>query len=492
MKVAKTKSRQMLRKLAVSASMAVLATGLVFTSPIKTADAGAIIERYEHVLTIEASQGILLRLDKPASNIFIANPLVADVQVKSSRLIYVFGLMPGATTIYAVDDNENVIYSATIEVTQNLIRVQEALVKLLPSASIEVQSINGVIVLTGFAQSPADADFAQRMVQEMLLVRIEDNDVVSEYVQQRVINRIQVSTPTQVNLRVKMAEMSRNTLKTLGFNWENDFFGGNVFASFITGSPVFELIPDPADDTQLIKSFFVRNDTNTPFGTSNSVLFNASGGHFDLNGVIDALEGEGYLSILAEPNLTALSGEPASFLAGGEFPIPVPQGGASDSITIVFKEFGVGLSFLPTVLSENKIHMRISPEVSQLSNIGAVTIGTTNIPALTTRRVSTTVELASGQSLAIAGLLQSNITQQVEKYPWLGDIPILGTLFRSTSFQREETELVIIVTPYIVRPVNAERLLTPVDINHLPSDTGEYLYGMRDLAGDGGLKTGNE
>ena len=486
MKVAKTKSRKMLRNLAVSASMALLATGLVITSPVNTAEAAAIIERNEHVLTIEASQGILLRLDRPAANIFIANPMIADVQVKSPRLLYVFGLMPGATTIYAVDDNENIIYSATIEVTQNLIRVQEALEKFLPSASIIVESINGVIVLTGFAQSPADADFAQRMVQEMLLVRIEDNDVVAEWVKQRVINRIQISTPTQVNLRVRMAEMSRNTLKTLGFNWDADFFNDNIFASFITGSPVFELIPDPTDDTQLIKSFFVRNNN------TNSIVFNASGGHFDLNGVIDALEGEGYLSILAEPNLTALSGEPASFLAGGEFPIPVPQGGASDSITIVFKEFGVGLSFLPTVLSANKIHLRVSPEVSQLTNVGAVTINGVTVPALTTRRASTTVELASGQSFAIAGLLQSSITQNVEKFPWLGDIPILGTLFRSTSFQREETELVIIVTPYIVRPVNAERLLTPVDINHLPVDAGNYFKGTRDLAGDGGLKTGNE
>lgn len=486
MKVTKTKSRQMLRNLAVSASMAVLATGLVITSPVQTAEAAAIIERNEHVLTIEVSQGILLRLDKPAANIFIANPLVADVQVKSSRLMYVFGLMPGATTIYAVDANENIIYSATIEITQNLNGVQDAINKFLPTASITVESVNGIIILSGFAQSPADADFAQRMVQEMLLVRIEDNDVVSEYVEQRVINRIQISTPTQVNLRVRMAEMSRNTLKTLGFNWENDFFGGNIFASFITGSPVFELIPDPADNTQLIKSFFVRNNN------TNSVLFNASGGHFDLNGVIDALEGEGYLSILAEPNLTALSGEPASFLAGGEFPIPVPQGGNSDSITIVFKEFGVGLSFLPTVLSENKIHMRISPEVSQLTNVGAVVINDIAIPALTTRRASTTVELASGQSFAIAGLLQSSITVNVEKFPWLGDIPILGTLFRSTSFQREETELVIIVTPYIVRPVNGERLLGPTDINHLPTDAGNYFKGTRDLAGNGGLKTGNE
>ncbi|MCH8348437.1 MAG: type II and III secretion system protein family protein, partial [Proteobacteria bacterium] len=196
------------------------------------------------------------------------------------------------------------------------------------------------------------------------------------------------------------------------------------------------------------------------------------------------------LSILADPNRTAISGETASFLAGGEFPVPVPQSGVSQgAITIQFKQFGVGLSFTPTVLSENKINLKVSPEVSQLSTQGAVTINGITVPALTTRRATTTVELASGQSFAIAGLLQSNISQEARKFPWLADIPILGTLFRSDTFKREETELVIIVTPYIVRPVNSERLMAPTDINHMPMDTGRYLKGKRDLAGDGGLKT---
>ena len=210
-----------------------------------------------------------------------------------------------------------------------------------------------------------------------------------------------------------------------------------------------------------------------------------------MNALVDALEDEGFLSILAEPNLTALSGETASFLAGGEFPVPVPQTGANTgAITIEFKQFGVGLSFSPTVLSENKINLKVAPEVSQLSLAGAVTVNDISIPALTTRRVNTTVELGSGQSFAIAGLLQSNISQEVSKFPILGDIPILGTLFRSDSFKREETELVIIVTPYIVRPVNPDQLLSPTDINHMSMDTGRWIKGKRDLAGDGGLKTG--
>ena len=288
--------------------------------------------------------------------------------------------------------------------------------------------------------------------------------------------------------------MSRNTLKTLGFNLEATFrtAGGGSVLGFLSGANVFNLVPDPENpEGPFIKEFITgSNDTN-------SFFFDNVGGRHDVSAVIDALETEGYLSILAEPNLTAISGETASFLAGGEFPIPVPQAGVSQgattgAITIQFKQFGVGLAFTPTVLSENKINLKVSPEVSQLTTIGAVTIQGFTIPALTTRRATTTVELASGQSFAIAGLLQSNISQQARKFPWLGDIPILGTLFRSDTFKREETELVIIVTPYIVRPVNAERLMAPTDINHLPMDAGSYLKGKRDLAGDGGLKTGNQ
>lgn len=444
----------------------------------------AIVERETNILTLELGRGVLVRLDRAAANVFVANPLVADVQVKSPKLIYVFGQKPGSTTFYAIDSADNVIYSAKVDIEQNIAYLQDTIDRLLPDASVRVSSVNGMIILTGHVKSPADADLAQQVVQQSIVVSVRDGDVFQETVEIRVINRIQVATPTQVNIRVKMAEMSRDILKTLGFNWDVGVAtAGGSFFGFAQGADFVNIIRDDNQD-EIFREFLRRPETN-------SAVFNSVGGRHDVNAMIDALEDEGYISILAEPNLTAISGEAASFLAGGEFPVPVPQSGVNvGALTIEFKSFGVGLAFVPTVLSENKISLNITPEVSQLSSTGAVTVNDITIPALTTRRVHTTVELGSGQSFAIAGLLQSNITQQVNKYPFLGDIPILGTLFRSDTFQRQETELVVIATPYIVRPVNQSDLVTPIDINSLPADTGRWIKGKRDLKGEGGLATG--
>jgi len=344
--------------------------------------------------------------------------------------------------------------------------------------------MNGIVILTGNARSPEEVDLAIQIVQQIYVTERKGGTPGGDKSTLKLINQIKIITPTQVNLRVKIAEMGRDIMKTLGFNWDVGVAtAGGSFFGFAQGADFVNRIFDD-DQNEIARNFLRTGDTN-------SAVFSNVGGRHDVNALIDALEDEGFLSILAEPNLTALSGETASFLAGGEFPIPVPQTGlASNSITIEFKQFGVGLSFTPTVLTENKINLKVAPEVSQLSAAGSVTVQGISIPALTTRRANTTIELGSGQSFAIAGLLQSNITQEVNKYPFLGDIPILGTLFRSDTFQREETELVIIVTPYIVRPVDPDQLISPIDINSLPQDTGRWLKGKRDLAGDGGLSTG--
>jgi len=203
---------------------------------------------------------------------------------------------------------------------------------------------------------------------------------------------------------------------------------------------------------------------------------NYLGDSVDVSGVIDALETEGLISLLAEPNLTALTGETASFLAGGEFPVPVVDN--DGDVTVSFKPFGVSLAFTPTILSSNRISLKVLPEVSALSSSGAVNVNGLSIPALTTRRANTTVELGSGQSFAIAGLLQADSNQNVNEYPGLADIPILGALFRSTDFNRQETELVIIVTPYLVRPVSTNALLTPVDGFEIPDDFDRVVKGQ--------------
>jgi len=261
---------------------------------------------------------------------------------------------------------------------------------------------------------------------------------------------VTLTDSNQINLRVRIVEVSRDLVKRIGFNIDalstGKFAFGIAALGATTTTGAFPGAP-----------ILVRNN-----GVSNLVGTGRVAG-IDLNAVVDAMENEGLATILAEPNLTAVSGETASFLAGGEFPIPVPQDNGN-AITVQFKKFGVSLNFIPTVLSGERIALKVAPEVSQLSESGAVVLDGFSVPSLTTRRAETSVELASGQSLAIAGLIQNNMRTDAQKVPGLGDIPILGALFRSNGFRRNETELVIIVTPYLVRPVApTARLATPVD-----------------------------
>lgn len=463
--------RQRLTPVATAICLAI--GGSMFTGGGNLAVAANILSPTDQNIELENNRGVLLRLDRAAADIFIANPEIADIQVKSPRILYVFGRSMGETTLYAMDANENIIYSARISVTFNLAGVNEAIAQILPDADIEASSINGIIVLNGVADSPEESAIAERMAKQAAMAGQRSGGGSSSSGggrgnQVQIINRIKIATPTQVNLQVKIAEIGRSTLKQLGFNWENAFFSGDVFLGMSTGADVFNIIEDPFTGLPL-KEFIVNN------GGTNSLIGNVAGNNFDVNTVIDALEGEGFLSILAEPSLTALSGQEASFLAGGEFPVPVPDG--QGNFALEFREFGIGLKFRPTVLSKGRITLEVAPEVSQLSNLGAISINGISVPALSTRRAQTTVELGSGQTFAIAGLLQNSITQDVSKVPGLADIPILGALFKSDRFQKQETELVIIVTPYIVRPVDAKRVALPTDGMRPANDMARYLKG---------------
>ncbi len=392
-------------------------------------------------ITVELNEGTLVRLDAPAAAVFVANPEIADVAVKSPRLIYVFGKAPGETTLYAVDENEDILVNAALSVTHNLSRLEATLRSLLPGSTINVLSVDGGIVLDGYVSTAVESADAT-MVATRFITQEE-----------AVINRLRVTESNQVNLRVRIAEVSRQLLRQLGFNWSAALNGSDIAFGLV--SKAF-----PGSDA-LLGSTLQQTD---------KYFANISAGDFDLNALIDALAEDNLVSLLAEPNLTALSGETASFLAGGEFPVPVSQESSSDSaaITVEFKNFGVGLAFTPTVLSSNRISMRVRPEVSALSDQGAVQLGNFVIPALSVRRAETTVELASGQSFAIAGLIQNNGTLNATKVPGLGDIPILGELFRSDSFNRQETELVIIVTPYVVQPVPGPLIAAPTDATMTP------------------------
>jgi pilus assembly protein CpaC len=413
-------------------------------------------------MQIEVSKGNLIRLERPAGTAFIADPTIADIQVKSARLIYVFGKKPGETTLYAVDDNEQMLANFRIVVTHNLSRLRNSLRGALPDGGVSVDSVEGTVVMSGSVNSPVEAEDARRLAASYLPA------------DQEVLNRVRVEGSNQINLRVRIAEVSRSVVKQLGFNWDAVVSNSNFLFGIAQGGPV----------TNAAGNFLTRNPAALATGAQSNVnnLFGSyASQNFNTNALIDALEAEGLVTVLAEPNLTALTGEAASFLAGGEFPIPVAQSTTSSgtTITVQFKQFGVSLAFVPTVMNERRISLRVRPEVSQLTTEGAVTLSSIQIPALTTRRAETTVELGSGQSFAIAGLLQNNTTHDVSRFPGLGDLPILGALFRSDRFRRNETELVIIVTPYLVKPIStATRLQTPVDGFVPPNDQDRVLNGM--------------
>lgn len=407
------------------------------------------------ILELAVKKGQLVRLPAPANSVFVANPDVADVQVASPTSVFVLGLAAGNTTLYALGDNDRVVLSTEVQVGQPLKEIQELIGTEYPGATIRLRSTPTGVVVTGNVESGSMAEGIVTLTQQFL----GEED--------QVVNRLSVTAPTQVNLRVRVAEMSRQVTKELGVNFSGIGQIGNFTVTALTGRQLL----DSAGS-------FLGSPSPDAFGSFGGRYTN---GDIDVTSLVDAMEQEGMVTTLAEPNLTALSGETASFLAGGEFPIPVAQ--SDDNITVEFKQFGVAIDFTPTVLSPERISMRVRPEVSELTDEGAIQIGDIRIPALSVRRTETTVELGSGQSFALAGLLQNNTKTTVSQLPGLGSLPILGRLFRSDRFQRQETELVIIVTPYLVRPSSANDLPTPLD-GFRPASDLERIFSGR-LAKEG-------
>ncbi len=402
---------------------------------------------------IEVGKGQVIRLPRAASTVFVADPEIADVQAQSPSIIYLFGRKAGSTSLFAVDENDELLLRSAVQVSHNMKGLQDAISRLLPDGAVSVSSVDGSIVLDGIVDNPTQAEELRELANRYLG---ED---------ERLLNRTRVGGATQVNLRVRVAEVSREVIKEFGFNWENLFNNNGYTFAFANGRNIV------SDNF----SQFFRAPANAG-GNAPGLAFGAyDSSKASINAAIDALAAEGLVTVLAEPNLTALSGETASFLAGGEFPIPVAA--EDNEIEIEFKEFGISLSFTPTVLSPNRISLRVRPEVSELSENGAITVNGLTIPALATRRAETTVELGSGQSFAIGGLLSNGVQNSVSKFPGLGDLPVLGTLFRSQRFQTNETELVIMVTPYLVKPVSEPMLASPVDGYRAPSDIERILEG---------------
>jgi len=403
----------------------------------------------QNVITIDAGTGRVIQLSAGAASVFAADPKVAEVHPASATSLFIFGVAPGRTTIAALSAGGGPIAQYDVVVRPSRFGAAEAeaaIARVLPGATVHVETMQNGLAITGQVKSPADAD---RVVQ-----------IVRGYLPsgQTVDNRMSVASGLQVNLRVRIAEMSRNLLRQLGVNWEAL---GNI--GTIGKFPVFPALTLNANKD------LIQPVTNPGNPLNLGANFNA---------LIDALAQDELVHILAQPNLTAISGEAASFLVGGEFPIPVAQ--QNNQVTVEFKQFGVSLAFVPTVASDGQITLKVRPEVSQLSNQNAFQLvaGTSVlvVPSLTVRRAETTVQLGSGESFAIAGLLQDSTSVAGNGLPILGDLPILGALFRSDKFQRNETELVIVVTPYIVRPAaSPTELRLPTDGWQAPTDLERIL-----------------
>jgi pilus assembly protein CpaC len=434
------------------------------------------------------------RVDKAFSTIVAGSPDIVDVKSLSDHLIYVQGKKTGTTNVILFDNSMKQIGILDVDVAIDTGNLQHNIQSSTGTRGIRVATSEGQVVLSGTAVDAVAAERAMSIATGM----VPKGGVV--------VNAMNVAGPQQVMLEVRFLEVSRSAGRDLGVNW----FAGNARGSNVgnsglgvggaaggitgvgrlrakaDGTPIVDAhnnpVPTPGG-LPLLGTAATLASGAVPYGSLlTSVLKTSGGGSLDV--LITALETKGALRRLAEPNLMALSGDAARFLAGGEFPVPIPNtsSNGSPTISIEYKKFGVELAFVPTVLSRGVINLRVEPSVSELDFANAVTIAGTTVPALTVRNARTTVELRDGQSFAIAGLLQTQNRQDVSQLPWIGSVPVLGALFRSASYQQEQTDLVIIVTPRLVAPaVPGQKLASPLDSRLPPNDVDFFLNGQMDV-----------
>jgi pilus assembly protein CpaC len=392
----------------------------VTPAPPRAMTVSPVVTPSRSMLEMKVGQGNLLTFAQPVQTVLVANPNVLDVEMVSARSAYIYGVSTGTTNLFALSGADQVVAAANVRVSQDEMAAQREAARVAPPGSGQVGYIQDRPVTTGTAP-----DLGAAMKLDALAQQLGSNAGGA-------MNMNTVQGSQQVGIRVRFAEVSRTAVQNLGINWQAMFDIGKFNVGVVTGA--FGGVGGA--------------------GTANAGYH--SGGN-NVDAVIDALQQEGVVNILAEPTLTAMSGETANFLAGGEFPIPVPQG--NDTVTVEYKQFGVSLSFTPTVLPGDRIAMRVKPEVSELSDAGAVTNRGFSIPALTVRRAETTLELGSGQTFALAGMFQRNMSNAADQIPVLGDIPVLGKLFQSSKYKRNETELVILITPFLMKPTDTPKAL---------------------------------
>ncbi len=397
--------------------------------------------RAQSALRVPLNRAIVLESDVPFAELSVANPLIADIATLSERTVYVLGKQPGRTTLTLLAADGRLITNVEVQVTPDIAEFKERLGELLPGEPIEVRTANDGIVLSGTVSS------IQKVEQAL--------EIGERYAPERVTNLLTVGGTQQVQLKVRFAEMSRNVSKELGasFSLTGTDLNGGGFAG-ATGSTA---------------------------NAAGVLGLNIGTSSLSLNILLSALEEQGVVRTLSEPNLTALSGQAASFLAGGEIPIPVVDD--EGNVGVDFKPFGVGLNFQPTVVDQDIVNIVLESEVSSVTD-SSITINGAAIPNLTVRRASTTVELRDGQSFAIAGILQDDFTDGTTSVPFLGNLPVIGALFRSARYQRRQTELVIIVTVNLVNPVSGDAFVLPTDRIRPPTENELFLRGR--VTGAGG------
>lgn len=440
-------------------SLAVLT--LLASTPVAAQNSGISLDptqgSHAGELMVPINKSQVLKIDQPFSELFVGNSKIADVLPLTNRSVYILGKEIGSTNLSIYGPEKNLIAVADLVVTYDVGGLKAKLFEILPQSDIEVRTVNGSVYLAGTLASAGQVNKAV--------------EIAERYAPDAVTNALSVSGTQQVLLQVKFAEINRTTSRGLGISQDVTGSSEDIGITLLSGAS--------------LANAFLTSTFSIPIGA------------FTLDFMLDALEEKGLVRLLAEPNLISLSGDTANFLAGGEFPFPISND--DDGLTIQFKEFGVGLSFTPTVLDDGLINLLVAPEVSQLDRTNGITIDGVTVPGLTTRRAMTTVELRDGQSFAIAGLLQNNYENSIEQFPWLGNVPVLGALFRSSQFEQNQTELVIIVTPRLVVPAKSpNQLTTPDQYFSPPSDEDLFLYGRQQafgpaapeataFGGDGGL-----
>lgn len=404
----------------------------------------------DSTLEVPMNRAVVVESDTPFAELSIANPGIADISTLSDRTIYVLGKSPGLTTLTLLDGAGRLITNVNVKVAADITEFKERLRQILPNEKIEVRTANDGIVLSGTASS------AQKLQRAL--------DLAERYAPERVSNLMGVGGVQQVMLKVRFAEMQRTVSKSLSASL--GVKGGNSFGTTAgTGS----LATNPALNNSLAGNLPTSN-TN-----AGAVLFGFNAGSLQVNLLLEALERKGVVRTLAEPNLSALSGQEATFLAGGEYPIPVAQ--PEGLFSIEYKPFGIELKFIPRIIDGDVINLELEAAVSAVDPTNSITLNGSQINAFSRRETTTTVEMRDGESFAIAGLIQDDFQDSASQMPWIGDVPVLGALFRSANYQRNQTELVIIITAHLVSPTTGEAFALPTDRIKPPRENDLFLFG---------------